>query len=80
MINNGGITLNNAVNRQVATEASVCDLLILENPDSSFDRFDGTSTSFEDSHGHTRRTTKLSALGVKVQLWKDVTYSLQALR
>jgi hypothetical protein len=49
---NGGITLDYAIDTQVAPEARICDLFIFETPDGSFNGLGSSSTRFEESHAN----------------------------
>lgn len=52
MIDNGGITLYNAVDGEVGTVTSVGDFFILEDSQGGFDCFGCRGTSLEKSHSH----------------------------
>jgi hypothetical protein len=60
VVNNGRVTLDNTINRQIAAITSVGDLLVFEDFDCGFNGVNCCSTSFEDSHGHSGSTEKLS--------------------
>jgi hypothetical protein len=50
MVDDGGITLDYAIDTQVAPEARICDLFVFETPDGSFDGLGSSSAGFEESH------------------------------
>jgi hypothetical protein len=52
MVDDGGITLDYAIDTQVAPEARICDLFVFETPDGSFDGLGSSSTRFEESHAN----------------------------
>lgn len=62
MINNCSITLNSTIHVQVASEAGIGDLLILETLDSHLDRNRRIASALEAAHGHFGGTGEVSGL------------------
>ena len=66
MVNNCSITLNSAIHIQVASEAGIGDLLILETLDSHLDRERSITSALEAAHGHFRGTSEVSKIQVSI--------------
>ena len=56
MVDHGGVTLDHAVDVQVASETSIRDLFILKAPDGSFDGLGSSGASLEETHGDASST------------------------
>ena len=67
MVDDGGITLDYAIDTQVAPEARICDLFVFETPDGSFDGLGSSSARLEESHADASSADRktLDALVVK---------------
>jgi hypothetical protein len=50
MIDHGGITLNEAINCQVAPVSSICDFSVLQNADCHLSGISSFASIFEDGH------------------------------
>lgn len=68
MVDDGGITLDHAIDTQVAPEARIRNLFVFETPDGSFDGLGSSSARFEESHadasGADRKTLDVPAVKV----------------
>lgn len=64
VINNCGITFNHTVNTQIASEACIGYLLVLETLDGSFDSNGSICSRFEVPHGQASGTGKVSIIPI----------------
>lgn len=56
VVDDGRITLNNAVNREVAPKPGIGDLLVLQALDGGFDRINSSTAGLEKPHGQASGT------------------------
>jgi hypothetical protein len=56
MVDHGRVTLDDAIDIQVASETSVGDILVLETPNGSFNSIHRSCAGLEEGHGYARST------------------------